>query len=138
MSVAVALLVWLAAGYRVLLLLRHPNFLNTMYASIFVFAAAAFTAKVLETQIDAAVGPHVGDLIKHLLVVAMGASIQLYILAVDSGRPLGRNVMFRVGVAVAVAVAMVATFVAAPIHTASASGELDQMYLDCPRSWPID
>lgn len=133
MSVAVALLVWLAAGYRVLLLRRHPNFLNTMYASIFVFAAAAFSAKVLETRIDAAVGPHVGDLTKHLLVVAMGASIQLYILAVDSDRPLGRNVVFRVGVAFAVAVAMVVTFVAAPIHTVSGSGDLDQIYLGLPQ-----
>jgi hypothetical protein len=75
MSVVVAVLIWLAAGHRLLLLLRHPNFLNTMYGLIFVLVATAFTVKVLEPQIDSVAGPYLGDLIKHLLVVAMGASI---------------------------------------------------------------
>ena len=97
MSVAVAAVIWLAAGYRLLILLRHPNFLNTMYGLIFVVAAAAFTVKVLEPQIDSLAGPYVGDLTKHLLVVAMGASIELYILAVDVGRPGRRSVLTRLG-----------------------------------------
>ena len=62
MSVAVAAVIWLAAGYRLLILRRHPHFLNTMYCLIFVVVAAAFTVKVLEPQIDSLAGPYVGDL----------------------------------------------------------------------------
>ena len=132
MSVAVALMLWLAASYRLLLLLRHPNFLNTTYGLAFVLAAAAFTVKDLEPQIDSAVGPYIGDLTKHLLVVAMGASIQLYILAVDTSRPPRRSVLLRLGAATAVAAGMIATFAAAPIHTSGGGEDLDQIYLGLP------
>ena len=133
MSAAVALLVWVAAGYRLHLLARNPNFIHTMYSLIFVFAAAAFTVKVIEPQIDSAAGPYLGDLTKHILVVAMGASIQLYILAVNTGRPLRRNVFFRVGVAATVAAGMIATFASAPIHTGNGGEDLDEMYLGWPQ-----
>ena len=133
MSVAVAAVIWLAAGYRLLILLRHPNFLNTMYCLIFVVVAAAFTVKVLEPQIDSLAGPYVGDLTKHLLVVVMGVSIELYILAVDVGRPGRRSVLTRLGVATAVAVAMIAAFAAAPIHTGAGGEDLDQTYLGLPQ-----
>jgi|GEM_PF-1081888 len=133
MSVVVAVLIWLAAGYRLLLLLRHPNFLNTMYGLIFVLVAAAFTVKVLEPQIDSVAGPYLGDLIKHLLVVAMGASIEMYILAVDVGRPERRSVLIRLGVAAVVAVGMIAAFAAAPIHMGVGGEDLDQTYLGLPQ-----
>ena len=133
MSVVVAVVIWLAAGYRLLLLLRHPNFLNTMYGLIFVMVAAAFTVKVFEPQIDSVAGPYLGDLIKHLLVVAMGASIELYILAVDVGRPERRSVLIRLGVAAVVAVGMIAAFAAAPIHMGAGGEDLDQTYLGLPQ-----
>jgi hypothetical protein len=118
MSVAVAVLLCLAAGYRLFVLRRHRNFLNAMYALTFVLAAAAFSAKVLERPIDDGLGPHTGDLIKHLLVVAMGAALGLYILAVNVGRPTRRSVLIRIGVAVVIALAMIVAFTAAPIHAA--------------------
>lgn len=116
MSVAVAVLLWLAAGYRLVVLRRHPNFLNTMYGLTFVLVAAAVTAKALEQEINQSLGPHIGDLVKHLLIVGMGAAIQLYILAVDVGRPPRRSVLIRVGVAALIAAGMIATFAAAPLH----------------------
>jgi uncharacterized protein DUF6545 len=133
MSVVVAVLIWLAAGYRLLLLLRHPNFLNTMYGLIFVFVASAFTVKVIEPQIDSVAGAYHGDLIKHLLVVAMGASIELYILAVDVGRPERRSVLIRMGVAAVVAVGMIAAFATAPIHMGAGGEDLDQAYVGVPQ-----
>lgn len=125
MSGAVAGLLWLAAGWRILVLRRHRTFLNAMYGLTFVLAAAAFTAKVLERPIDGGLGPHTGDLVKHLLVVTMGAVIQLFILAVDVGRPPRRSVIIRVGIAALVALGMIFAFVSAPIHSAGITGDLD-------------
>ena len=67
------------------------------------------------------------------VVVARGASIKLYILAVDTGRPMLHSVLLRVGVAVTVAAAMIATFAAAPIHVGSGGEDLDQIYLGLPQ-----
>lgn len=119
MSTLVALLVWAAAGYRFTVLLRHPTLLNATYLASMALAAAAFTVKAFETTLNATVGPFTGDLIKHLLVVGMGASLQVFILAVEVERPTRRQVAVRVGVAVLVAAAMIAAFVAAPLHTLS-------------------
>ena len=135
MSVAVAAVIWLAAGYRLLILLRHPNFLNTMYCLIFVVVAAAFHRQNPRAAISTpSPVPTSGTSTKHLLVVVMGVSIELYILAVDVGRPGRRSVApTRLGVATAVAIAMIATFAAAPIHTGAGGEDLDQTYLDLPQ-----
>ena len=103
-----------------------------MYWLSFTAAAAAFTAKVCEPAIDAVLGPYSGDLIKHLLIVAMGAFIQLFILVVEVGRPTRRAVLIRVGIAVLVAGGMIAAFVAAPIHALGGVDDLDESFLGLP------
>jgi len=132
MSVAVAVLVWVAAGYRLLILLRHRTLLNCLYWLSFTAAAAAFTAKVAEPAIDRVLGPYSGDLVKHLLIVAMGMFIQLFILVVEVGRPTRRAVLLRVGIAVLVAGGMIAAFIAAPIHSLNGVDDLDESFLGLP------
>jgi hypothetical protein len=129
MSVAVAVLVWFAAGYRLMILLRHRTLLNCMYWLSLTTAAAAFTAKVCEPTIDSVLGPYGGDLVKHLLVVAMGAFIQLFILVVEVGRPSRRSVLVRIGIAVLVAAGMAVAFAAAPIHSLEGADDLDESLL---------
>lgn len=122
MSILAAILLWAAAGHRLLVLLRTRSFINGMYAASFVLVAAAFTVKPLQPAIDAVLGANTGDLIKHVLIVGMGAAIQLFILAVNTGRPRSGAIVTRVALAVAVAVTMIAAFVVAD---ATSGGDAD-------------
>jgi hypothetical protein len=120
MSIAAALLLWLAAAHRLLILARHRSFLNAAYAAALVLAAVAFTVRLLQPEIDSVLGANTGDLIKHLLIVAMGAALQLFILAVNAARPSPRAISRIVALAAAVAVAMIVAFVLADATAGSA------------------
>lgn len=115
MSVIVALLVWLATAYRLIALVRHATLLNATYLASLALAGAAFTVKAFEPAINASIGPFTGDLLKHLLIVGMGAALQLFILAVEVARPTRQAIAVRVGIAALVAAAMITAFLAAPL-----------------------
>jgi hypothetical protein len=110
MTIVVTVLVWLAAAHRLLVLARTRTFLNVMYAAALVLAALALTVRLAQPAIDAALGVNTGDLLKHLLIVAMGAAIQLFILAVNVARPTRAAILRIVGLAAAVAAAMMVAF----------------------------
>lgn len=117
MSVVVALLVWAGAGHRLLIALRHPSLLNTTYLVSLALAGSAFTLKAASAILDVAIGPLTADSIKHLLVVGMGVSLQLFVLAVKTANPTRRAIALRVGVGAVVAVGMIMFYLAAPLHS---------------------
>ncbi len=124
-SLVVAVLLWVAAGYRALVLYRRRELVTWAYLIGSAAIAAAFTAKIAEASIDH-LSPYVGDLIKHLLVVVSCASVQILVLglrtATDSKPSLTRPVVW----ALTVGAAMVVTFIVAPIHAAQQGlGDLD-------------
>lgn len=110
MTLVVAVLVWVAAGHRLLVLARTRTFLNVMYAAALILVALALTVRLVQPAIDSALGANTGDLLKHLLIVAMGAAIELFILAVNVARPTRTAILRIVGLAAVVAAAMVVAF----------------------------
>lgn len=128
--VVVALL-WAAAGHRLRVARHHGDMINCSYAGAVAALAAAATVRALKTEVDSVTGPYIGDLVEHLLVVVSGLAAQLFLLALRTGSPAARALRVRVAIAGGVAAAMVASFVAAPIHQA-VIGDLDRVYGHLP------
>ncbi len=130
MTAAVAVLAWIAAFYRLHVFRRRFDFINGAYLCSISLAGAAVTVKAAEPSIDAEAGPYVGDLVKHLLVVAMGVAVQLYLGAIEVGPRATRQKWVASALASIVAASMVASFLAAPIHFGDGHIDLDLAYAD--------
>ncbi len=121
----VAVLLWVAAGYRGLVLYSRRELVTWAYLIASAAIAAAYTAKLVERTIDY-LSPYVGDLVKHLLIVVSCAGVQILVLglrtAADSKPPVAKPVLW----ASTVGAAMIVTFAFAPIHAAQHGfGDLD-------------
>lgn len=120
-------LLWLAAGSRLVVLRRGAGFITISYAAAATGIAAAFTVKATETVVDAATSPYVSDLIEHGLVVVGGVAAQLFLLALKTGRPPRRAAGARTGIAAAVLAAMTIAFLVAPVHQ-RVVGDIDEVF----------
>lgn len=129
MTWAAVVLLCAAAIYRLYMLRTHRNVVSLAYAVAVSALAAGFIVKALRAAIDAGLGPYVSDLLEHGFVVAAALATQLFLLALRTGELPRRPATMRVTVATLVFVALIATFVAAPIHQHYV-GDLDVAYGD--------
>ena len=127
MMAFVLVLLWLAAGHRLIVLRRAPTTVTTYYAIAAVGVAMALTMKVIQPQFDALAGPYMSDLVLHLFVIVGGVGAQLFLLTLKDADPGRRAVALRVAIAGAVFSVMVVAFAVAPIHAVT-SGTLDEHY----------
>lgn len=127
MTMVVGILLWLAAAYRIHSWRREASLVNGVYAGAAGSIAAAFTVKILASQIDALCGPFISDLLEHLFVVLGGYSAQIFLLTLRDGRPSRPSLVSRTVLSAAVMLMMVGAFLVAPVHQAR-GGDLDEVF----------
>ena len=125
--IGVLVLFWLAAGHRVAMLVRKPNWVNLSYACAAVGVALAVAVKTWQTQFDGLTGPYVSDLALHLCIIIAGLGSQFFLLTLRAAEPARREVAVRLSVAALATAVIVLAFVVAPIHH-TVTGGLDEEY----------
>lgn len=122
---------WLAAVSRLWAAREKPSLITVAYAAAVVALALALTILPLAKLIDGASSPYFSDASEHVLLIACGTCLQLFLLGLRTDRASWRQIWTRIGVGAVVAGLMVVAFVIAPVQNVQTKARpLDQAYGD--------
>ncbi|MFY0409777.1 DUF6545 domain-containing protein [Solicola sp. PLA-1-18] len=117
MTVALAI-AWLGAAYRLKVSLAGPHALwRWSFTAALVCLAAGLTVRQFPGPIDDALGFNTSTLLTHLLVLASGGGVAIYLLTLTRHEPERRWINGIIVTTAALMLINVAVWAASPIHT---------------------